>query len=59
VVYERRLVSVLFADPVGFTALSEHRDPEDVSDLLEPSRSAADATTDRTVRITETTSVVG
>src|SRR5919204_2042043 len=33
-VSERRLVSVLFADLVGFTALSEHRDPEDVRELL-------------------------
>ena len=31
---ERRLVSVLFADLVGFTTLSEHRDPEEVRDLL-------------------------
>ena len=31
---ERRVVSVLFADLVGFTALSEHRDAEDVRDLL-------------------------
>jgi class 3 adenylate cyclase/tetratricopeptide (TPR) repeat protein len=31
---ERRLVSVLFADLVGFTTLSEHRDPEDVSELM-------------------------
>ena len=31
---ERRLVSVLFADLVGFTALSEHRDAEDVRELL-------------------------
>jgi predicted ATPase/class 3 adenylate cyclase len=31
---ERRLVSVLFADLVGFTALSESRDPEEVRDLL-------------------------
>ncbi len=33
-VTERRLVSVLFADLVGFTTLSEHRDPEEVRDLL-------------------------
>ena len=33
-VSERRLVSVLFADLVGFTTLSEHRDPEDVRELL-------------------------
>jgi class 3 adenylate cyclase/predicted ATPase len=32
---ERRLVSVLFADLVGFTTLSEHRDPEEVRELLE------------------------
>jgi class 3 adenylate cyclase len=33
-VSERRLVSVLFADLVGFTTLSEHRDPEEVRELL-------------------------
>ncbi len=33
-VAERRLVTVLFADLVAFTAMSEHRDPEDVRDLL-------------------------
>ncbi len=31
---ERRLVSVLFADLVGFTTLSEARDPEEVRELL-------------------------
>jgi class 3 adenylate cyclase/tetratricopeptide (TPR) repeat protein len=31
---ERRLVSVLFADLVGFTSLSESHDAEDVRDLL-------------------------
>ena len=34
VVAERRLVSVLFADLVGFTTLSEARDPEEVRELL-------------------------
>ena len=33
-VSERRLVSILFADLVGFTTLSEHRDPEEVRELL-------------------------
>jgi class 3 adenylate cyclase/predicted ATPase len=33
-VSERRLVSVLFADLVGFTALSERRDPEEIRELL-------------------------
>ncbi len=33
-VLERRLVSVLFADLVGFTTMSENRDPEDVRALL-------------------------
>jgi predicted ATPase/class 3 adenylate cyclase len=31
---ERRLVSVLFADLVGFTPFAESRDPEEVRDLL-------------------------
>ncbi|HEY8167917.1 MAG TPA: adenylate/guanylate cyclase domain-containing protein [Candidatus Limnocylindrales bacterium] len=31
---ERRVVSVLFADLVGFTALAEGRDPEETRDLL-------------------------
>ena len=33
-VAERRLVSVLFADLVGYTTLCEHRDPEEVRELL-------------------------
>jgi class 3 adenylate cyclase/tetratricopeptide (TPR) repeat protein len=33
-VSERRLVAVLFADLVGFTALSEKRDPDEVRELL-------------------------
>jgi class 3 adenylate cyclase/tetratricopeptide (TPR) repeat protein len=33
-VAERRLVSVLFADLVGFTTLAENRDAEEVRDLL-------------------------
>lgn len=32
---ERRLVTVLFADIVGFTALSEHRDPEQVKHFVD------------------------
>ena len=33
-VAERRVTSVLFGDLVGFTALSENRDPEEVRELL-------------------------
>jgi class 3 adenylate cyclase/predicted ATPase len=33
-VTERRLVSILFADIVGYTSLSERRDPEDVREFL-------------------------
>ncbi|MGZ3640642.1 MAG: AAA family ATPase [Candidatus Limnocylindrales bacterium] len=33
-VAERRLVSILFADLVGFTTLAEGRDPEDTRELL-------------------------
>ncbi len=32
---ERRIVTVLFADLVGFTALAEHRDPETVKRLID------------------------
>ncbi len=32
---ERRVVTVLFADIVGFTSLSEHRDPEQVKRLID------------------------
>jgi class 3 adenylate cyclase/tetratricopeptide (TPR) repeat protein len=32
---ERRIVTVLFADVVGFTALAEHRDPEQVKRLID------------------------
>src|SRR5580704_3792514 len=40
---ERRLVSVLFCDLVGFTTFSEGRDPEDVRDVLEHYFAAAQA----------------
>jgi len=33
---ERKVVTVLFADLVGFTATSEQLDPEDVADILRP-----------------------
>ena len=33
---ERRIVSVLFVDLVGFTSRSEKLDPEDVRDILTP-----------------------
>lgn len=32
---ERRVVSVVFADIVGFTTLAEHRDPEEVKHLVD------------------------
>jgi class 3 adenylate cyclase/tetratricopeptide (TPR) repeat protein len=36
VVEERKIVSVLFCDLVGFTAASEHQDPEDVRARIRP-----------------------
>src|SRR6185437_5349303 len=33
---ERRVVTVLFADVVGFTSIAEKLDPEDVRSLLRP-----------------------
>ena len=33
---ERKVVSVLFADLVGFTSRAEQMDPEDVRAILEP-----------------------
>ena len=37
---ERKIVTVLFADLVGFTARSERLDPEDVRALLGPTTRA-------------------
>ena len=33
---ERKVVTVLFADLVGFTSTAEQLDPEDVADILRP-----------------------
>jgi len=44
---ERRMVSVLFADLVGFTALSGPRDPEEVRELLSSYFEAARRTIER------------
>jgi class 3 adenylate cyclase/tetratricopeptide (TPR) repeat protein len=44
---ERRMVSVLFADLVGFTALSGPRDPEEVRELLSSYFDAARRTVER------------
>ena len=44
---ERRLVSVLFADLVGFTTISEGRDAEDVRELLSKYFDAARETVER------------
>src|SRR4026209_2068904 len=38
----RKLVTVLFADVSGFTAFSEHRDAEDVANLVNHPRIRAD-----------------
>src|SRR5215218_11169090 len=46
-VAERRLVSVLFADLVGFTTASEGRDPEEVRELLSRYFEAARRVVDR------------
>ena len=46
-VSELRHVSVLFCDLVGFTTLSEHRDPEDVRELLSHYFDIARAIVDR------------
>jgi len=46
-VSEVRHVSVLFCDLVGFTTLSEHRDPEDVRELLSRYFDLARAIVDR------------
>jgi uncharacterized OB-fold protein len=40
---ERKLVSVLFVDLVGFTARSDRADPEDVRDALQPYHADAKA----------------
>lgn len=43
---ERRIVTVVFADLIGFTAFSEHRDPEQVKNMVDRcfQRLAADVT---------------
>jgi class 3 adenylate cyclase/tetratricopeptide (TPR) repeat protein len=46
-VAERRLVSILFADLVGFTAQSEAQDPEEVRELLSRYFAAARETIER------------
>jgi class 3 adenylate cyclase len=38
---ERKVVTVLFCDLVGFTARAEAMDPEDVAALLAPTRRPA------------------
>ena len=44
---ERKLVSVLFVDLVGFTARSDRADPEDVRAILQPFHSLARAEIER------------
>ena len=46
---ERRITTVLFADLVGFTTLSEGRDPEEVRELLSRYFDAAREQIDRYV----------
>src|SRR5580704_9914316 len=46
-VSERRLVSVLFVDLVGFTSLAESRDPEEVRELLSSYFDAASSLVER------------
>jgi class 3 adenylate cyclase/tetratricopeptide (TPR) repeat protein len=36
VIQERKVITVLFADLVGFTSTAEQLDPEDVADILKP-----------------------
>jgi class 3 adenylate cyclase/tetratricopeptide (TPR) repeat protein len=47
VAYERRIVTVLFADLVGFTPLTEALDPEDVAAIQDRYFAAARETVDR------------
>jgi class 3 adenylate cyclase/tetratricopeptide (TPR) repeat protein len=44
---ERKVVSVLFADLVGFTSEAEHMDPEEVRALLQPYHAAVRADLER------------
>src|SRR5439155_21042526 len=44
---ERKVVSVLFADLVGFTSQAEHMDPEEVRALLQPYHASVRADLER------------